>query len=57
MTDKTYKEYIEEIEELKIKYNLKSNQILMLQIAAAVKVDNLDYDRLKEEFMNGTKKN
>lgn len=51
MGDKTYKDYIEEIEDLKVRFKLGSDKILMLQIAAAVKVDGLDYDKLKEEFI------
>ena len=52
MIDKTFQDYVEEIEGLKKVFNLDSSQILMLQIAAAVKVDNLDYDKLKLEFIN-----
>lgn len=49
---KTYKEYVIEIEELKKKYNLGIDQTLLLQIAAAFKVDNKDYDELKKEFID-----
>ena len=45
-----YIEYIKEIERLKKIYGLSISQILMLQIAAAFEVDNLNYRKLKEEF-------
>ncbi len=49
---KDYKDYVIEIEELKKRYNLRSDQLLMLQIAAAFKVDKMDYDKLKKEFID-----
>ena len=47
---KDYKEYIEEIERLKIIYNLSSMQILLLQISAAYEYNKRSYNDLKEEF-------
>jgi trehalose-6-phosphate synthase len=49
---KKYKDYVKEIEELRKKYNLRIDQVLLLQIAAAFKVDKKDYDQLKEDFIN-----
>jgi len=36
---------------MKEKYKLTPFKILMLQIATAFKVDNLDYDLLKKKFI------
>ena len=43
---KDYKDYLKEIEELK----LSAMQKLLLQIAASFKVNKTNYDKLKEEF-------
>jgi len=50
MGKKKYVDYIIEIEELKRKHKLSAKQVLVLQIAASLKVDNLNYEMLKEEF-------
>jgi len=53
---KQFKEYVEEIAELKEKYDLGIDQTLLLQIAAAFKVDNKDYAKLKKEYIENAKK-
>ena len=45
-----YIDYITEIEELKEKHNLNAYEALMLELAAAFEVDNLNYEKLKKEF-------
>ena len=50
MKKKTYKDYVEDIEELKKKYKLGAYQVLMLNIASAFKVDGMTYDKLKKEY-------
>ena len=53
---KEYKDYVKEIEELTKKHNFKIDQVLLLQIASAFKVDNTDYNKLKRKFINENKK-
>ncbi len=49
---KTYKDYVKEIEELKERCNFSLDKVLLLQIAAAFKIDKMNYDKLKKEFIN-----
>jgi len=42
---------INEIEELKEKYHLKSHQVFALQTAAIFEEHNMDYEKLKELFI------
>lgn len=49
--EKTYEEYIEEIEKFAFIYNLSASDKLLLHIAASFKVNKQDYDSLKEEFI------
>ena len=56
MKKKKYIDYIIEIEKLRKKYNFNSCQLLVLQIASAFEIDRLTYEKLKEEFINGSKK-
>ena len=44
-------EYLKEIEELKIKYNLHSEVCLTLTILAICKVNDLDYEKFKESLI------
>lgn len=55
MIKKTCEDYIEEIAELKSKYNLRIDHVLVLQVAAIAKFGKLDYDRLKEAFIKDAK--
>ncbi len=55
MIKKTCEDYIEEIAELKSKYHLEIDKVLVLQIAAIAKFGNLNYDRLKKAFIEDAK--
>ena len=47
---KTYQDYFNEIEELKKEFNLSSMECLALHLTASFKVDDMDYDKLKDEL-------
>ena len=56
MSEKTkYQIFIDEIESLSKIYKFSAMQKLTLNLAASFKCNELDYDKLKEEFINETK--
>jgi len=51
-----YKDYMNEIEGLEKKHNLKLDQVLLLKIAAAFELDKMNYQKLKRKFIREARK-
>ena len=48
---KRFLDYVMEIEDLKENFKLNAFQVFLLHVASAFEVDNLNYEKLKEEFI------